>query len=157
MNPFSSHQARPDGRHGRDTVRRVTAVAAVFVMVIAAPLVVRALADDSGEDIPSTQEAVEMSGQWSFEPRRGDALDDPTASGSDDLDATARQAVEQADDDVTSEAEATAFDTARDSAREPDRVAAQPLDVLAFLTTPYTWDERTLRGGSAPEGTQRGR
>jgi len=144
MNPFSSHHARPDDRHGLDTVRRVTAVVAVFVVVIGAPLVVRALADDSEEDSLSTQGAVEMSDQPSFESRRSRALDEPIPFRPDDPGATVLPTVERADDESTSEADATAVDTIPDDVA-PDRVAAPPVDILALVTAPYSWDERSLR------------
>jgi len=158
MNLFSSHHARPDGRPGLDTARRVTAVVAVFVMVIGAPLVVRALANDGEEDDAPTRGAVEMSDQRSFESQPGAALDDSTAARSDDADATVLQAVQRADDEVASAADATDLDPSTETASEgdeptdtvadevePDRVAAQPLDVVAVLTTAYTWDERSLK------------
>ncbi len=89
------------------------------------------------------------------------ALDDranQTASGSDVPGATVEEAVEETDDEVTSEADATDADTPVDQVPEgdapvdqvpddvgPDRVATPPLDIHALLTGPYTWDERSLR------------
>jgi len=132
MNLFSSHHARPDGRPGLDTARRVTAVVAVFVMVIGAPLVVRALANDGEEDDAPTRGAVEMSDQRSFESQPGAALDDSTAARSDDAGATVLQAVQRADDEVASAADATDLDPSTETASEGD----EPTDTVADEVEP---------------------
>ncbi|MDA9293088.1 transglycosylase family protein, partial [bacterium] len=115
---------------------------------IGAPLVMRALADDGDEDGVPTQGTVEMSDQQSFESEHSAALDNSAAVRSNDAGATVLQAVQRADDEVTSEIDAIGVDSSTDTVpdeAEPDRVAAQPLDVVAVLANSYTWDERSLK------------
>lgn len=125
MNLFSSHHARPDGRHRGITVRRGIAAVAVFVTIIGAPLVVLALAADDGEDGPSTDAGVVVSDQGSFESGDDAARDDrtdPTPPRSDGPDASVRQTEEAAeqetDDQVTVEADATDLDEPVDTVTE---------------------------------------
>ncbi len=125
----SSHPPTASGRPHHRAARRAAVVAGLLVLVVGTPLVARALADDDGPSVPTGATAAPA-----LDARDAAPISTPPAAPTP---ATVEETPADQPVDVPETTE-----PADPVTTEP---ADPPLDVHAFLTEPYTWDERSLR------------